>query len=103
MSEELFESCKEQELNNDVEETTLIDKIEEAHKAYESCEMSLNKWIDDYGEYKIAKLRLEFVRHELIHLIKIAEEKGIDVDNGIKKVFLSGAGDEGPKNIDQGQ
>jgi hypothetical protein len=97
MSEELFESCKEQELNNDVEETTLIDKIEEAHKVYESCETSLNKWIDDYGEYKIAKLRLEFARHELINLIKIAEEKGINIDNGMKKVFFSEAGDKSPK------
>lgn len=97
MSEELFESCKEQELNNDVEESTLIDRIEEAHKVYESCEATLNKWIDDYGEYKIAKLRLEFARHELINLIKIAEDKEINIDNDIKKVFFSELGGKCPK------
>ncbi|HEY9059772.1 MAG TPA: hypothetical protein VIO64_04605 [Pseudobacteroides sp.] len=97
MSEELFESCKEQELNGDLEENTLTDRIEEAYKVYESCEATLNKWIDDYGEYKIAKLRLEFAKYELINLIKAAEEKEIDIDNDIKKIFFSETGGKSPK------
>ncbi len=96
MSEELFESCREQEFSSNVDASVLIDKIEDVYKAYESCETSLNKWIDDYGEYKIAKLRLEFIRHELINLIKIAEENGIDVGNDIKGLFSSGFGDKSP-------
>ncbi|KNY28448.1 hypothetical protein [Pseudobacteroides cellulosolvens] len=97
MSEELFESCKEQDFNGTVESSVLIDKIEEAYKVYESCETSLDKWIDDYGEYKIAKLRLEFLRHELINLIKAAEEKGIDVGDDIKSAFFKELEDESPK------
>jgi len=97
MSEELFEACKEQNIDSEVDASVLVDKIEEAYKVYESCENSLNKWIDDYGEYKIAKLRLEFLRHELGNLIKVAEEKGIDISNDIKKAFFSQSGDNSPK------
>ncbi|HOV27156.1 MAG TPA: hypothetical protein PK566_12480 [Pseudobacteroides sp.] len=89
MSEELFEACKEQNFDSEVDASELVDKIEEAYKAYESCENSLNKWIDDYGEYKIAKLRLEFLKHELGNLIKVAEEKGIDISTDIKNAFYS--------------
>jgi len=97
MSEELFEACKEQDFSSEADDSVLVDKIEEAYKVYESCENSLNKWIDDYGEYKIAKLRLEFLKHELGNLIKVAEEKGIDISTDIKKAFFSEVGENSPE------
>lgn len=55
----------------------LIGKFEEAFKVFKQCELNLNGTVNDYGELKIARLRLDFARHELVTLLKEAQDKGI--------------------------
>ena len=67
----------------------LINKLENAYKVYRLSEVFLNDVIDDYGKQKIARLRLEFARHELQTLIEEAREKGIKWQNNdiVRKYF----------------
>jgi hypothetical protein len=99
MSEMEFEG-----LTNNIENTTeespdLIRKIEEALRIFKKAEYNLNDAGSDYGEIKIARLQFDFARHELLSLIKEADDKGIewekdDVINGedIKELFDSDSG-----------
>jgi septum formation inhibitor MinC len=68
-------SSDSQSIGQDVD--ALVGKIEEAFKVFKLCELNLNVAGGDYGELKIARLRLDFARHELVTLLKEAEEKGI--------------------------
>lgn len=61
--------------------TDLINKLEEAYKIYKLSEMFLNDVGDDYGKQKIARLRFEFARHELLSLMQEAREKGVPWEN----------------------
>lgn len=58
----------------------IVEKIEKAYDMYKISEIFLNDVKDDYGKFKIAKLRLEFARHELISLLSEAIEKGIKLE-----------------------
>ncbi len=67
----------------------LVERIEEAFKVYKLCENYLNDVSSDYGELKIARLRLDFARYELLALLKEAEERGIkwDKDEIVKDIL----------------
>lgn len=63
----------------------IIEKIEKAYDLYKISEIYLNDVRDDYGKLKIARLRHDFARHELISLLTEAIEKGIKIDKEIIK------------------
>lgn len=56
----------------------LSEKIEKAFEIYRTSELFLKDVSDDYGKIKIARLRLEFARHELLELLKKAREIGLN-------------------------
>lgn len=62
--------------NND-EIARLMERIEQAYRIYKISEVYLNDVADDYGKLKIARLRMEFARHELVSLLNEASAKGI--------------------------
>lgn len=66
-------------INN--ENLSLVEKIDKAYSIYKMSEIFLNDVADDYGKLKIARLRLEFARHELLTLIDEARIKGIKLNN----------------------
>jgi hypothetical protein len=73
----------------DVEKEAIEKRLEEAFKAYKLSEVYLNNVNDDYGKVKIARLRLDFARHELLDIIKEANNKGVRLkDNEMVKKFL---------------
>lgn len=63
------------------ENSELIEKIEEAFKIYKLSELFLKDVSDDYGKLKIARLRLDFARHELLTLMEEAKCKGVELKN----------------------
>lgn len=66
-----------------------VKKLEEAFKIYKICEIYANDVSDDYGKQKIAKLRLEFAKHELIQSWDEAAKLGIDLEESeiLKNTF----------------
>lgn len=68
----------------------LLNRLENAYKVYKLSEVFLNDVNDDYGKQKIARLRLEFARHELQTLMQEAREKGIKWQNNemVRKYFF---------------
>jgi len=67
--------------HNGAEKKELMGKIEDAYKLYKLSEVFLKDVIDDYGKLKIARIRLEFARYELMRLLEEAREKGIKLDS----------------------
>lgn len=67
----------------------ILSKLENAYKVYKLSEMFLNDVSDDYGKQKIARLRFEFARHQLLTLMQEAREKGVKWENSdmIRKYF----------------
>jgi hypothetical protein len=63
------------------ENSLLLKKIENTYKAYRLSELYLIDVEDDYGKQKIARLRMEFSRHELVELLKTAVLKGIHLSD----------------------
>jgi len=83
-----------EDINQNTEEVREIrenieKRLEDAFKIYKLSEVYLNNVNDDYGKLKIAKLRLDFARHELLDVIKEANSKGIKLkDNEMINKFL---------------
>jgi hypothetical protein len=67
--------------SDNAEDTFIVEKIEDAYKVFKISEVFLKDVKDDYGKLKIARLRLEFARHELLILLDEAREKGIKLNN----------------------
>lgn len=66
----------------------LVEKVENAYRIYKLSELFLKDVNDDYGKLKIARLRLEFARHELLVLLQEARDRGIKIsDNEMIKKF----------------
>lgn len=74
-------SNKEKNMESCKEVSGLINKIEQAYKIYKISEVYLNDVSDDYGKQKLARLRLEFARHELAVLLEEARSKGIKLED----------------------
>ena len=81
MKEEDFNSNKDSTSKENDEIENLIEKVENAYKIYKVSEVYLNNVFDDYGKLKIARLRLEFARHELFILLDEAKDSGVDWKN----------------------
>lgn len=76
------------EKSNDVH-GNLLERIENAYRIYKLSEVFLNDVSDDYGKQKIAELRFEFARHQLLVLLKEARDKGVKwTDVEVIKNFL---------------
>jgi len=67
-----------------------IKKLEEAFRTYKISEIYANDVIDDYGKKKIAHLRLEFAKHELVQAWEEAAQLGVDMEDSelLKQTFL---------------
>ena len=75
--------------NENSDNSNLMGKIENTYKIYKLNEVFLRNVNDDYGKEKIARLRCEFARHELLTLLDEARNRGIKVnDNEIFKKFF---------------
>lgn len=59
----------------------MLCRIEKAYGIYKSSEIYLKDVKDDYGKQKIARLRFEFARHELLSLLDEARDMGIIFGN----------------------
>lgn len=68
-------------MGNVDDEKDIFDRIEKAYSLYKMSEVFLNDVRDDYGKLKIARLRLEFARHELECVLSEARERGIKLDD----------------------
>jgi len=77
MEDEKFYNSTAKDFNKTDEDKGLLEKIEKAYRVYKISEVFLNDVGDDYGKLKIAKLRYEFARHELLTLLEEAGGKGI--------------------------
>lgn len=79
------------ESNTESESTDLISKLESAYQVYKLSETFLSDVSDDYGKQKIARLRFEFARHQLLTLMQEAGERGIQWENSemIRKYFYT--------------
>lgn len=83
--------------NNGVRNSDLIGRIENAYRVYKLSEVFLsdveNDYGKDYGKLKIARLRLDFARHELLSVLKEAQEKGVrwNENEFIRKYFQPSA------------
>lgn len=68
-------------MDNAGDDSDMVDRIEKAYGLYKMSEIFLNDVRDDYGKLKIARLRLDFARHELVSLLFEAQNKGITLNN----------------------
>lgn len=74
--EDDFSEVNDDELNHQ----EFLEKIENAYQVYRVSEGVLREAGDDYGKLKIAKLGVEFARHEFFTLLKEAQERGIELN-----------------------
>ncbi|MCX7921726.1 MAG: hypothetical protein N3B21_06900 [Clostridia bacterium] len=89
MIDECFEGSKNNMFNKESENSGLLKKIEKAYKIYKISEVFLKDVNDDYGKLKIARLRLDFARHELMTLLNEARNRGVKLgDNEVVKKFF---------------
>lgn len=67
-----------------------INKLEEAFRTYKISEIYASDVYDDYGKKKIASLRLEFAKHELVQAWDEAARLGVDMEDSevLKQTFL---------------
>ncbi len=68
----------------------LATRIDNAYKIYKLSRSCLDNAGEDYGKLKIARLGMEFARHELFALLGEAKEKGINYNAGIERECLYG-------------
>lgn len=80
MSEMEFEGYANNIENVGGESPDLARKIEEALRIFKKAEFNLSDAGSDYGEIKIARLQFDFARHELLTLLKEADNKGVRWD-----------------------
>ncbi len=91
MSEMEFESYATNIENTCDKSPDLAQRIEEALKILKRAEFNLSYAGSDYGEIKLARLQFDFARHELLALIKEANNKGIKwpKDSILREVTLN--------------
>lgn len=70
--------------------STVQKRLDDALKTYKISEIYANDVFDDYGKKKIASLRLEFAKHELLQAMDEASRLGIENENSkrIQQIFM---------------
>jgi len=78
------------EILTNTDATKALKRLDNALKTYKISEIYANDVSDDYGKKKIASLRLEFAKHELLQAMDEAAKLGLETNDNdlIKKIFI---------------
>lgn len=81
---------KDSEILTGADTSKILKRLDDALITYKLSEIYANDVSDDYGKKKIASLRLEFAKHELLQAMDEAAKSGVQTHNNdlLKKIFM---------------
>jgi hypothetical protein len=89
-----LEGGKEMENDSEIltgtDTTKVLKRLDDALKTYKLSEIYASDVSDDYGKKKIASLRLEFAKHELLQAMDEAAKLGVETydKDFFKNIFI---------------